>query len=217
MLAVEDDAVLVIIQIGGILQIPGPPRQVQRDDAVVLPRRETGPAGITGVLPAQGAFGVTHRRRQAGQGDIARVLLRLGEVDGDLKPARLGLRAVADVLLNAAGADIVIRPAEAIEPVCRRNAAIRPEALVKLLPNGLRAGRDQAEQPGTKALPGLGAVLAEILSDRVLHQYIRQIQDRHQAGRLLRLIHPQQIQQAVDGKIHIFLFDQPRLHRRLTE
>ena len=77
MLAVEDDAVLVIVQVGGILQIPGPPRQLNGDDAVVLPGRETGPAGITGVLPAQGAFGVTHRRGQTCQGDIARVLLRL--------------------------------------------------------------------------------------------------------------------------------------------
>lgn len=53
----KHDAVLVVIQVGGVLQIPALPAKLQGHDAVVLPGREARPARIARVFRAEHAGG----------------------------------------------------------------------------------------------------------------------------------------------------------------
>ena len=66
---VEDDAVLVIIHIGGILEKPILALEPKGNGAVILPGRVIHPAGIACIFRAQGAFGVTALRGQFGGGN----------------------------------------------------------------------------------------------------------------------------------------------------
>ena len=66
---VEDDAVLVIIHIGGILEKPILALEPKGNGAVILPGRVIHPAGVACIFRAQGAFGVTALRGQFGGGN----------------------------------------------------------------------------------------------------------------------------------------------------
>ena len=58
MLGVEDDAVLLIISIGRILDVPVLIGQLDGHHAVILSGREVAAAAITGVFNAQHALGI---------------------------------------------------------------------------------------------------------------------------------------------------------------
>ena len=69
MLAVEHDAVLVVVDIGAVLQIPCAAVDGQRDDAVVLAGGMIHPACIALVLHAELALGVGALGSQFGGGN----------------------------------------------------------------------------------------------------------------------------------------------------
>ncbi len=56
-LAVKDDAVLIVVDIGAVLEIPRTVVDGQRDDAVIFPGGMVQPAGIALVLHAELALG----------------------------------------------------------------------------------------------------------------------------------------------------------------
>ena len=118
-LGAERDAVLVIVDIGGILQKPVLARERDRDQAVVFARGIIGAAGIALGLAAELALGIAGGLGAARRGDRARVLLGLGEVDRDVKLAVFGLGLPLAVLRDAVAADIVAVAAESIIPVGR--------------------------------------------------------------------------------------------------
>ena len=68
-LAVEDDAVLVVVDIGAVLEEPALPIDRDRDDPVVLPGGMVHPAGVALILPAQLALGIAALGRRFGGGD----------------------------------------------------------------------------------------------------------------------------------------------------
>ena len=85
--AVEDNAVLIVIDIGRILEKPAFCAEIERNNAVVRPARMTYPAGIALVFKAELAQGVGSRLAFSGSRYIARILLRLGEIDSDVQLA----------------------------------------------------------------------------------------------------------------------------------
>ena len=90
-LRAEDDAVLIIINIGGILQKPVLPAESERDEAVIFPRGIIDAPGVALRLAAELALGIARLFRLQRGGDGARVLFGLGEVDGYLQRAVLRL------------------------------------------------------------------------------------------------------------------------------
>ena len=77
MVAVENDAVLVIVDIGGILEIVALPVKLNGDDAVVAAAGIIEPAHIALRLAAEQALGIAHGLLELRRGDGARVLFGL--------------------------------------------------------------------------------------------------------------------------------------------
>ena len=78
MLPVEDDAVLIIVHIGGVLEEPVLAVNGDGDQAVVLPGGMVHPAGVALIFPAQQALGIAALGRGARRRNGLGVLLRLG-------------------------------------------------------------------------------------------------------------------------------------------
>ena len=116
-LAVEDDAVLVVVDVGAVLEIPRAVVDGQRDDAVVLAGGMVQPAGIALVLHAELALGVGALGGELCRRDGLGVLFGLREVDGDVKVAVRGLGDPLEVPLDAVAADVVGVLTELVEPV----------------------------------------------------------------------------------------------------
>ena len=140
MLAAHDDAVLVEVGIGAVLHAPALATQGHGYDAQVLPRRmrtEGGvraTAGIAFVLHAERACRVLPQRSRspcrhlaccASARNVARVLLRLGEVDGKLQVSPASGRDPLHVAGNGLAPHVVHVTAEPIEPIRSRNDATR--------------------------------------------------------------------------------------------
>ena len=116
-LAVEDDAVLVIVDIGGVLQIPLGPGDGDGDDAVVGPGGVVHAAGVALVFPAQLAFGVAGLGGVLGGGDGLGVLFGLAQVDGDVHLAVFAVVFPAHVLGDAVASDVIGVAAQPVVPV----------------------------------------------------------------------------------------------------
>ena len=75
---------LVIIDIGGILKIPGFTAKIHWDHTVVASGRLGYASGVALGFPAQKALGIGGAFHISGGGDCFRILFRLGQVDGDI-------------------------------------------------------------------------------------------------------------------------------------
>ena len=167
-LAVEADAVLVVVDVGGVLQEPGGVVDGDGHDAVVLTGGVVDPAGVALVLGAQLAAWIGGGWQIAGGGDGLGVLLRLGEVDGNVQVAVLGGGDPLHVLGNPVPADVVGVLAELVVPVGGLLGALGVEGL-ELLHHLGGAGSETAHEHGVKQVtvdhgvlgqnaPGVGVV-----------------------------------------------------------
>ena len=166
---VHDDAVLIIINVGRILEAPELAVHHYRHDPQVLPRRVGNGSRIAHVFGAEQTLGVTGGLFQLRRRDVPGVFFRFGQVDGDLQLPVFGLRRPALVLRDAVAADVVAVLTEGVEVVRRRLGGLgipRPE-----LPHHLRrAGRQEAHElrveqvafgDGIRDHPLLGGVIAQ--------------------------------------------------------
>ena len=112
MLAVKHDAVLIIIYIGRILEIPAAVIDRNRNDPVILSGRMIQPSCISLVFTAQQTFGVRGLLRQLSCGNGLGIFLRLGQVDCNIQIAVLRFHHPFAVLHYAVTADIVCILAE---------------------------------------------------------------------------------------------------------
>ena len=119
MLPVENDAVLIVVNIGRILHVPAAAVHIHGDDPVVLPCRMIDPARIPHVLTAEQAFGIGGGFGKPCRGDRLRVLLRFREVDRDIEKPVLCGSCPLHILLNAVAPDIVRILRQPVIPVCR--------------------------------------------------------------------------------------------------
>ena len=130
--AVEDDAMLVVVDIGAVLEEPVLPVDGDGNDPVILPGGVVEPSRVSLVLLAEQALGVAALGRCLGRGDGAGVLLRLGEIDGDIHIAVGGGGLPLHIPCDAVAPDIVGVLAEPVQPVrgLLRGRLIPPEKVL---------------------------------------------------------------------------------------
>ena len=107
MLTVEDNAVLIVIGIWGVLQEPALAVEIQRNQAVSLTGWMIGPASIALVFTAQQALGIAGGFHQLGLGNVPWILLRLGQINGNIQISVLSSCFPDNILVNTALANIV--------------------------------------------------------------------------------------------------------------
>ena len=198
--SVEDDAVLVVVDIGAVLEEPVLAVNGDGDDAVVLPGGVVHTARVALVLPAELALGIAALGRRLGGGDGPGVLLRFGEVDSDIQVAVGRGSHPLHVLCDAVAENVIGVLAELIVPVCgglRGFLIPGPER-----PDDLGGpGRQAAHQLGVKEVPAGGV----ILDTAVLHSPVQKVFQNLFQGAVLRsvrlfpVVQLQSLQQAVGG------------------
>ena len=88
-----------------------------------LTGRMAGMACKALIFPAQQALGIAGGFHQLGLGDVPRVLLRLGKVDGDVKIPVFRGRLPFEILGNPVAANVVGGLAQLVETVRSRLGA----------------------------------------------------------------------------------------------
>ena len=169
-LAVEHDAVLVVVNVGAVLQIPRAVVDGQRDDAVILAGGVVHPARIALVLHAELALGVGALGGQLGGGDGLGVFFGLGEVDGDVQIAVRRFGDPLQVPLDAVAADVVGVLAELVEPVGGSLGAFLLVPLLKVGADDGGARGQDAHEFGVKEVAGGGVVRAHTARYSIVHQ-----------------------------------------------
>ena len=160
---------LVVVDIGAVLEEPVLLIDGDGDDPVVLPGGVVEPSRVALVLPAELALGVAGLGRGLRRGNGLGVLLRLGQVDGDVQfPVGCGGLPLY-IPGDAVTSDVVRVLTEAVEPVRRRLrgvAVLFPEAL-----NDLRgAGRQYAHQLRVEKVAADRVILYDAPRRRVFQQ-----------------------------------------------
>ena len=114
MLGAHGNAVLVKVRVRAVLEAPALAVELDRDNSQVLTGGMGTAVGCGGasrvalVLDAQLTGGILLARvfGGTGRGNIARVLLRLGQVDGDLQVAPVGGGAPFDIARDGGAAHV---------------------------------------------------------------------------------------------------------------
>ena len=88
-LGIEGNAVLIVVDIRRILQKPILPRDLYRDDPMILPRRVVHPPGVALIFHTKQTLGVAGLGRALGSSNGLGVLFRLAQIDGDIQIAIL--------------------------------------------------------------------------------------------------------------------------------
>ena len=176
---VEDDAVLIVIDIRAVLQIPRTVVDGQRDDAVILAGGVVHPARVALVLHAELALGVGALGGQLGCCNGLGVFFGLGEINGDIQIAVGGLGHPLEVPLDAVAADVVRILAELVEPVGGGLRALIFVPLLKVGADDAGPGGEHTHEFGVKQVAGRGVVRADTAGDGVVQQCF---QDGFQVG-----------------------------------
>ena len=169
----QHDAVLVVVDVRAVLQVPRLARQRERDEADGLARRMVEAPGVAQVLGAElaarvGLAGARLLLLQRGRDGLG-VLLGLGEVDRDVEVAVAGGAHPLAVARDAVATDVVGVLRERVEVV---RGSLR--GLVVALPEGAddlaRARRDAAHEAGVQKVAARDARVAHAPLDGVVEQ-----------------------------------------------
>ena len=219
MIAVQDDAVLVVVGIGRVLEEPRCSAQIERNEAVRLARGMIRPSCIALVLTAEQTFRIGGRLYEFRLCDVARILLGLREVDRHIEITVLRRRLPRDVPINARLADVVRCNAQTVVPVrclLRRCRIMRAE-----LPHDLRGTRHHTVHD---ARIEQVALVHRIFDQAACRRIVKHLLE-HGRRRLERLIdgvrhillHAEHVDQTVRGVHLIVRGDQPLLPRKMQE
>ena len=222
MLCVKYDAVLVVIYIRGILESPAAPVDHHRNHPVILSRRMIDAPRVTLVLHTQQAFRVTALLRGLGRCNGLGVLLRLGQVNGNIQIAVFGRRDPFLILPDTVSSDIVRILAQFVE-IFRSFFGTLPVPGLEFGDHLTRPWHQHTHDLRIKQIPVYDAVLRhDALLIGIIHhgrQYLFQLVYAH-AGLffpVLQLIQMKQLQQPV-GRIDLIrLRDQSRLQSVLYQ
>ena len=116
-LLIKKNAVLIVVNIGGILEAPFLAADVHGDNSVILSCGVIYSACIAHIFRTEEALGIAALLCVLCGGNCLGVLFGLGEVYGDVKLAVFGVGFPLDVLCDTVAADIVGVTAEFIEIV----------------------------------------------------------------------------------------------------
>ena len=169
-LVIEHDAVLVVVNVGAVLQVPRAVVDGQRDDAVILAGGVIHAACIALILHAQLALGVSALGCKLCSGNGLGVLFRLGQVDGDIQIAVLGLCDPLQVALDAVAADVVGVLTEPVEPVGGGLRTLVFVPLLKVCAHNAGARGQHAHQLGVEQIACGGVVRAYAAGNGIVHQ-----------------------------------------------
>ena len=147
MLGAHSNAVLVKVRVRAVLEAPALAVEFNGDNAQVLASGVGtavgcgGASGVALVLDAELAGGILLARvfGGAGRGNVARVLLRLGQVDSDFQVTPVGGSAPFDVARDGGAAHIAGVTAQTVEPVGRGAGLVDAHTSVELLVYNRRA------------------------------------------------------------------------------
>ena len=170
MLSVKYDAVLIVIYIRRILESPFSSVDSDGDDPVVLSGRMIQTSGIAFILHTELTLGIAVVLRIFGRGNSLWILLRLGQVDGNVDLAIWRIHLPLHVLLHPVAADVVTVPAEFIIICCRllrRMSIVLPEFLLYLG----RSWKQAVHQFCIKQI----SVSDAVLDDASLHSFRKQL------------------------------------------
>ena len=200
--AVQADAVLVVVHIGGVLQKPGGAVDGDGNDPVVLPGGMVHPAGVALVLGAQHAPRVGGGGQVPGGGDGLGVLLRLGQVDGDVQLPILRGGLPLHVLGDPVPADIVGVLAEFTVPVGGFPGILPAEGL-EFFDHLGGPGGEPAHELGVEQIPVDHGVLLQhpplmgVIQEGLQHRgQLHRLVPGLRAGKAVQL---QGVQNGVDG------------------
>ena len=179
MLVIEHDAVLVVVNVGAVLQIPCAVVDGQRDDAVVFARGVVHAACVALVLHAQLTLGVSALGCKLCGGNGLGVFFRLGQVDGDIQVAVLGLGDPLQIALDTVAADVVGVLTELVEPVGGGLRALVFVPLLKVCAHNAGARGKHAHQLGVEQIACGGVILAHAAGNGIVH---KGLEDAFQIG-----------------------------------
>ena len=133
--SVQHDAVLIVIYIGRILETPAAAVNGDWNDPVVFSGGMVHSSGVPFILHTELAFGISGSLAVSGSGNRLGILLRLGQIDGNVYFTIFRIDFPFLVLAYPVAADIIAVLAELIEIVCgclRRFLIFLPESLLHL-------------------------------------------------------------------------------------
>ena len=178
-LVVEHDAVLVVVDVGTVLQIPRAVVDGQRDDTVIFARGVVHAACVALVLHAQLALGISALGCKLCGGNGLGIFFRLGQVDGDIQIAVCGLGDPLQIALDAVAADVVGILTELIKPVGGSLRALAFVPLLKVCTHDAGARGQHAHQLGVEQIACGGVILAHAAGNSIVH---KGLEDAFQIG-----------------------------------
>gem|GEM_PF-5632468 len=219
-LAIQDDAVLVVVRVRAVLHEPAMAGEADRDQAVRLARRMADVAGIAFVFAAEQALRVFRRFLLARLCDVARVFLRLRQVDRDVEITVLRRRLPDDILVDAVLADVVRRDGHLVELVGRGFRA----AGVVALPAADDLGRARHHAVHDARVKEV-ALLRRVLEQALFHGIVEHFREDGQRRRQLlvdivfrrELADLQQVDEAVCRIVTILFLHELALHGEMKE
>ena len=118
MFFIKTNAMFIVINIWGILKIPGRTVNLHRHDPVILSGRIIQTTGISHVFSAQHAARIIGSRQCSGRCDCLWILFRLGQVDGNIQFTIFCICLPAHIFRDSISSDIIAVLTELIIPVC---------------------------------------------------------------------------------------------------
>ena len=162
---------LVVVDIGAVLEKPLLLLEGNGYEPQILPCGMPQPPGVALVLPAQQALRIAPLGRCFRRGDGLRVLLRLGEIDGDIQLPVGGGGLPLHIPCDAVAPDVVRVLTEAVKPVrrLRRSLAVAlPERADDLRGSGCQPSHQLRVEQVAADSPVLNAPLCRRLIQQLL-------------------------------------------------
>ena len=212
-LGIEDDAVLIVVNVGRVLQAPRFAADRDGDNAVVCPGGVVHAPGIALVLPAQLALGVGRLRSVFRRGNGLGVLLGLAQIDGDVHFAILAFVLPAHIFRDAVASDVVGVTAELVVPV---RGLLRADSVLFLEGTHHFPGhrRHRTHNPGVENIPGCDVVLAQALGCGVVQNAAQDFLQVFVLGLIggFIIVLAQNIQQTVGEHLMVHRLGKPPVH-----
>ena len=219
MLVVQHDAVLIVIGVRRILQKPRTPRKLERDEAMRLACGMIYAPRIALVLPAEQTFRIGGRPREFCLCDVARILLRLREIDRHIESAVLRFCPPCNVLVDARLADVVRGDAQVIIVIRRLTRRCRIKG-AKLTHDLGRTRHHAVHDARIKEIALIRRALDQPLPRRIVEHALQDGRRRLQCFiHLLRNIffHTEHVEQTIRGIDFILRRNQPLLTGKVQE
>ena len=210
MLFVKHDAVLVIVAVGRILQIPRLPVDLDRYGTEILTGRVVLISCKSHIFRAKLTFWIRGRFARACLGDIARIFFGLRAVDGDVQHAVVGIAFPLHILGDSSGAYIVGLLADVIIPVGRLFRRFFISDL-KIADNLTRHRRYDTHQQGVEQIAVGSGILDHAVFAGIVDQRLQQFVHGSACifnGFVLPVVDVQRVHQLIADNQFIYFFNE---------